>query len=170
MLPEPPLPSLPPASADERQMLTAYLDRQRALLLRKVAGLSSEQLLQTPVTPSTISLLALLKHSAAAERYWFRICFAGEDVSPPWTDDDPDADWRIEPDDTPEALHDRYLEEIARSRSIVAEASLDDVAADGSRRRPVTLRWILVHMIEEVARHVGHADLIRERLDGSTGD
>lgn len=170
MLPTPPLQSSPPFSADERHMLTSFLDRQRELLLRKVGGLPPEGLTQAPVPPSTISLLALLKHAAAAERYWFRITFAGEDIDPPWTNDDPDADWRIESGDTPVSLHAAYLDEVDHARKIVAEASLDDVAANPSRGRPVTLRWILVHMIEEVARHVGHADLIRERLDGTTGD
>jgi len=170
MLPTPPPPDPPTFAANERQMLTTFLDQQRGILLRKVGGLAPEQLVEAAVPPSMITLLGLLKHAAAVERYWFRIRFAGEDVLSPWATDDPDADWRIEPGETPEAIRDLYLDEVARSRAITAGASLDDVAANPSPDRPVTLRWILVHMIEEVARHLGHADLLRERLDGVTGD
>jgi hypothetical protein len=170
MLPTPEPPIDPPYTADEKTMLCAFLDLQRGVLRRKVGGLSPAQLLE-PGTPSTISLLGLLKHSAYVERYWFRAMFAGEDVTFPWTDEDPDADWRVEPDETPEQILALYLGEVERSRAITAAASLDDLAADdGDGRRHVTMRWILIHMIEEVARHLGHADLIRERLDGATGD
>jgi len=169
-LPVPDLPADPPFAADEKTMLCAFLDHQRGVLRRKVGGLPEELLLE-PGAPSTITLLGLLKHSAYVERYWFRATFAGEDVAFPWTDEDPDADWRVEPDETPTKILALYEQEVERSRAIVARASLDDPAAnDHAGRRRVTLRWIIVHMIEEVARHLGHADLIRERLDGATGD
>jgi uncharacterized damage-inducible protein DinB len=115
-------------------------------------------------------LLGLLKHSAYVERWWFRSVFAGEDVAFPWTDDDPDADFRAEPDETPERIAALYLDETERSRRIVATADLDDGAARPRPGETVTLRGIMVHMIQETSRHLGHADIIRETLDGATGD
>jgi uncharacterized protein DUF664 len=104
------------------------------------------------------------------ERWWFQICFAGEDVTHVSTDDDLDADFRIEPGETVEGIIDLYRGEIERSREITKAAGLDEIAKKSSRRGHASLRWILVHMIEETARHAGHADIIREAIDGATGD
>jgi uncharacterized damage-inducible protein DinB len=110
----------------------------------------------------------MLKHLAYVERWWFGVVFAGQDLPMIWTKEDPDADFRVEDEESAEGIAAYYQAEVDRARAITAEASLDDVA-----RRPgkdVTLRWILVHMIEETARHLGHADIIREQIDGATGD
>lgn len=151
-------------------MLTAFLDYQRGIVLRKIGELSDEDL-RRPMTPSNISLLGMTKHLAYVERWWFRANFLGEDVAFPWSDDDPDADFRMEAEDLTEDIVALYREEIVRSQAITAAAGLDDVARHSDPdAEGVTLRWILLHMIEEVARHLGHYDIIRERLDGATGD
>jgi len=167
-LPMPDPPSPIPEVGDERSLLTAFLDHQRTVMLRKVADLDEHQL-RRPGTPSGLTLLGMLKHLAYVERFWFRSVFAGEDAVFPWTDGDPDADWRPEPDDTVESIAALYRDEIERARAIVAAASLDDQCTD-PRGRTFDLRWILIHMIEETARHLGHADVIREAIDGATGD
>ena len=111
----------PPFSASEKEMLTAYLDYHRATLLKKLEGLSREQLLQRH-PPTTITLLGLLKHLAYVERYWFRQIFAGEDLPFIWTREDADADWRVEDDDTVEGLLEFYKNEVRQAR-IIAKAA-----------------------------------------------
>ena len=156
------------ADGDEREMLVRFLDFQRDTLLWKVSGLNEEQL-RAPMTPSGTSLLGLVKHLAYVERNWFQRRFLGREAFIPWHSGDPDADFRIEPGETPEAVVSFYRAEIDESRRIAAETeSLDTPARDANR--PVTLRWILMHMIEETARHVGHADIMRELTDGQTGE
>lgn len=164
----PDLPERPPPAGPEKEMLTRFLDYQRGIVLRKIAGLSDEEL-RRPMTPTNVTLLGMVKHLAYVERWWFRAMFAGEDVPFPWTDDDPDADFRVEPDETTESIVELYRDEVEHSQAIAAAADLDEVVND-PRREGRTRRWILLHMIEEVARHLGHADIIREQLDGSTGD
>ncbi|MGE3908887.1 MAG: DinB family protein [Chloroflexota bacterium] len=153
---------------DERTLLTAFLDFQRDTLLSKVTGLTREQLVE-PRTPSGMCLLGLVKHLAYVERNWFRIRFLHEPLTVPWRDGDPNGDFRIERDETPESVLAFYRSEIDESRRIVEEAaSLEQLAAHPERQ--VTLRWILIHMIEETARHCGHADVMREFTDGQTGE
>lgn len=164
----------PPLRADEKTMLCAFLDYHRATLLLKVDGVSDEDL-RRPAVPSGTTLLGLVKHLAYVERWWFRRVFAGEEVSFAWSDDDPDADFRIEPDDSTVAVLDLYTGECERSREIVRDAGLDEGGRLGTHLRrahpsEITLRWILVHMIEETARHNGHADILREMIDGVTGE
>jgi uncharacterized damage-inducible protein DinB len=159
--------SEPPLVGSERELLTTFLDYHRQTLLWKVNGLSDADLRRI-MTPTGMSLLGLVKHLAYVERSWFQDDFAGEDVSLPWTKEDPNADFRIEPDETTEEILTLYKTEAERSRAIVAAASLDDIA-HGPNSKP-SLRWILVHMIEETARHNGHADLMREAIDGQTGE
>ncbi|MCC6177652.1 MAG: DinB family protein [Chloroflexi bacterium] len=157
-----------PAGGPEREMLAAFLNFQRDTLLWKVAGLSEEQARRI-WTPSGTSLLGLVKHLGYVERSWFQRTFAGQDVYIPWRAGDPDADFRIEPDDSLERVTAFYHAEVARSREITAAAtSLDDVARDPGR--PHSLRRILIHMIEETARHNGHADILREVTDGAIGE
>jgi uncharacterized damage-inducible protein DinB len=168
VLPTPSPPPRTPLAGDERTILCAQLDDKRTILLRKVAGLPEGSLRST--TASSLSLLGLLKHAAYVERWWFRHVFAGEDVAFPWTDEDPDADLRPEPDESAEAIAALYRDELDHSRRIVAAASLDDVARRPRGDEPTTLRGILVHMIQETSRHLGHADVIRESIDGATGD
>jgi len=148
-------------------MLTAWLDFHRATLLRRLEGLDDVDL-RRPLVPSGTSLLGIVKHLAYVERWWFCIVFAGQLLDVPWTDEDPDADWRIEPDDTTEEVIALYGREIARARTCIEGAGPDDIARYPSSAK--TLRWIMVHMIEETARHNGHADVIRELIDGSTGE
>ncbi|MEX2420523.1 MAG: DinB family protein, partial [Actinomycetota bacterium] len=121
----PALPPDPPRQANERDTLAGFLDLQRGVMLRKVADLDDESLRRS-MTPSGLTLLGMLKHLACVERWWFRAVFASEDVSFPWTDDDPDADWRAEPDESVDSITALYRDECARARDIVAAASLDD--------------------------------------------
>ena len=158
----------PPYLGDEAETLAGFLDFHRATLLWKLEGLDDEQL-RRPMVPSGTSLLGMVKHLAYVERWWFQQVWAGREVSYPWTDDDPDADWRVEPSETTEDILALYRGECDASREIVAaSSSLEEVAQHprGKRNR----RWILVHMIEETSRHNGQADILREQLDGVTGE
>jgi uncharacterized damage-inducible protein DinB len=155
------------ASTEELTLLTAFLDDLRETILWKLDGVSSEAA-RASVVPSGTSLLGMTKHLGFVERYWFQARFAGREVAFPWSEEDPDADWRTEGCETPEGVADFYRAEAERSREVVAAAQgLDTLAARG---KPVTLRWILLHMIEETARHAGHADLLREAADGAIGE
>jgi uncharacterized damage-inducible protein DinB len=165
-----------PARA-EREMLEGFLDYHRDTLKMKVAGLTQAQLAQTTAA-SSLTLAGLVKHLALVEDSWFTERFAGQPMPAPFDDVDWDADrdWELHSavDDDPAWLVQRYDEACARSRAVVAEAaSLDQEAVAGRRGvddARFTLRWILCHMIEETARHNGHADLLREAIDGATGE
>jgi uncharacterized damage-inducible protein DinB len=162
----------PPAAADERTMLEAWLDFHRETLAAKCAGLDDPQLREASVPPSGLSLLGLVRHMADVERHWFRRMLTGEDVLPiHYTEADPDGDFHVGAGDTWEQAHAVWQTEIARAREAADGRSLDDLAAQPARRdgRFFSLRWIYIHMIEEYARHNGHADLVRERIDGATG-
>jgi Protein of unknown function (DUF664) len=159
----------PPRDAPEKETLEAYLDYHRATLLGKIDGLPIEDLRRVMV-PSGISLLGIVKHLAYVELNWFQVVFDGQAPAPvPWTDEDPDADFRIEPGDSFGSIVAFYRREIEQSRIIVALApSLGERAKREGRNE--TLRWIMVHMIEETARHNGHADIFRELIDGQIGE
>ncbi|MEU6345627.1 DinB family protein [Streptomyces sp. NPDC046977] len=161
----------PPFVADERTMLEAWLDFHRDTLALKCADLDDEQLRTASAPPSGLTLLGLVRHMAEVERGWFRNTLAGEGVQPLYyTDQDPDGDFLdLDKADTAEAFA-TWRAEIAHARELVGGRSLDDVGLVPRRGNDVSLRWIYVHMIEEYARHNGHADLIRERIDGVTGD
>lgn len=166
-----PLPSID-ERADERTMLVQFLDYFRTVFLRKVEGLDDQQA-RVRVAASSMDLLGMTRHLADVERWWFRGFFAQEiDRAIYDADDDPDADWHHGPGDTLADALTHWHAEVARAREIVAAApSLDTVAATVHQRRgEVTLRWIVIHMIEEYARHTGHADLLREAIDGTTDD
>jgi uncharacterized damage-inducible protein DinB len=159
-----------PLSGDERTLLPAFLDYHRATLLWKCEQLDGEALAQRGVPPSPLSLLGIVRHMTLVEWSWFSRVFARDGSAAPIAlEDDSDADFNdLDParamDDI--ALFERQCD---GSRAIAgAAADLDVMAA--STRRPVSLRWILVHMIEEYARHNGHADLLRERIDGAVGE
>jgi uncharacterized damage-inducible protein DinB len=159
-----------PYVADERAMLDAWLDYHRATLAWKCEGLDDAQLRQRAVPPSSLSLLGLVRHMADVERNWFRRVLGGEDVPGIyWTDDDPDGDFdNVDTADVQEAFATWRAECEHARRAAAAAPSLE---ATGLRRgEAVSLRWILVHMIEEYARHNGHADFLRERIDGTVGD
>ena len=170
VLAQPEMPADPGLASDERTTLTEFVDYQRAVMLRKVGGLDDDGLRRV-MTPSGLTLLGMLKHLAYVEQWWFRIAFAGEPgLERPWTEEDPDPDWRIEPGETADEILALYLDEVSRAREITAgAASFDAVAAD-PRANGRTLRWIMVHVLEEYARHLGHADIMREAIDGATGD
>jgi uncharacterized damage-inducible protein DinB len=152
----------------ERELLTRFLDFQRDTMFWKVSGLTREQL-TSPRTPSGLSLLGIVKHLGYVERSWFQRRFMGRDVSIAWRGVEPDADFHIADDESPESVFAFYQAEITEARRIIAATdSLDTVAANPER--PVTMRWILIHMIEETARHIGQADVMREATDGQTGE
>ncbi|WP_262281432.1 DinB family protein [Micromonospora sp. MA102] len=163
-----------PYVGDERTMLEGWLDYHRDTLLHKCAGLTAEQLRTASVEPSTLTLLGLVRHLADVERWWFRIRAAGQDLPGLYAgDEDPDADLNAVADADPEAAFATFRAEVEAARGAVADLPLDHTFArtrrDG-RGDEMNLRWVYVHMIEEYARHNGHADLIRERIDGVTGD
>jgi uncharacterized damage-inducible protein DinB len=159
-----------PQIGDERPMLSAYLDFQRATLEMKCAGLSDEQLRERAVPPSTLSLLGLVRHLTDVERIWFVVRFARREAPAYYsTDNNLDGDFNDLDYPPVDEVFARWRSACAESREIVARTStLDElgVRGDGSS---ASLRWILVHLIEEYARHNGHADLLRERIDGTTG-
>jgi uncharacterized damage-inducible protein DinB len=165
----------PPLAADETTTLIGYLDYHRQTLRLKTEGLSSEQL-NAVLPPSTMTLGGMLKHLALVEDYWFSVMFLGNEDAEPWKSVDWDADrdweWHTAVDDTPEYLRGLYDESVAASDRILANVSLDQLSVKPDRRteEKFSLRWIVVHMIEEYARHNGHADLIRESIDGVTGE
>jgi uncharacterized damage-inducible protein DinB len=156
----------------ERATLDAWLDFQRATLEHLCEGLADDRLKERSVPPSSLSLLGLVRHMSEVERGWFRRCMAGEEIPPMYySDADPDDDFN-DLDGTPVAeAFERWRSECARSREVAAGVdSLDELA---KVQRPwqkfrVSLRWIMVHMIEEYARHNGHGDFLRERIDGET--
>ncbi|MFG1639303.1 DinB family protein [Amycolatopsis sp. NPDC049252] len=157
--------------ADERQALAETVDYYRRTFELKCAGLTPAQLSERSVSPSTLSLHGLVRHLAAVERWWFQLQFAGEDVPNLYhSDDDPDLEFTELDGDVEEAFA-LWHNECERSREIVAAASSLD--ATGTRRStgtPFTLRWLMLRTVGEYARHCGQADLIRERIDGATGE
>ena len=168
----------PPLAADETATLVGFLEYQRATLEWKCAGLDAAGLRAT-VGASSMTLGGLFKHLAYVEQDWFSRWLHGRDRQPPWDTVDwkaePDWEWHSAAENSPEQLYTLWQETVARSRSLVAEALADGGLARRARRtwpggQAPSLRWILVHMIEEYARHNGHADLIRESVDGFTGE
>ena len=159
-----------PFEGSDKELLEAFLDYHRATLLLKTEGLSEADL-RRPLTPSGTNLLGLVKHLAFVERWWFQWIFAGDEVDFPWTEDDPDADFGIGPGESSEQIFALYRAETERNRAIVTDAGLEAEAqrAHGGKARP-RLRWVLLHLIQETARHNGHADIVRELIDGSTGE
>ncbi|MEU9619667.1 DinB family protein [Streptomyces sp. NPDC088251] len=154
--------------AGEREMLMGYLAWFRSTLLHKCAGLTGEQLAQETVAPSNLTLLGLIRHMAKVERVWFRQRFAGQTLDPMY---DPekgkDADFEdLDPARAAEAYA-SLVEECRLADEIVADASMDDTFTHAGE--VYSLRMVHVHMIAEYARHSGHADLLRERIDGATG-
>jgi hypothetical protein len=160
----------PPLVAGERETLIAFLDWHRETFALKCAGVPSERLSDKGVPPSGLSLHGILRHLTGVERWWFRIQFAGEDLPLLYySDDDPDQDFDSLDGDVTEALA-AWREECRRSREIVARTrSLDETGTRQRTGEPFSLRWTLVSMIAEYARHNGHADLLRERIDGAAG-
>jgi uncharacterized damage-inducible protein DinB len=170
----------PPYDSAEAATLLGFLDYQRATLQRKCRGLSDEQL-RVALPPSPITLGGLLKHLACVEDSWFTETVGSQPLPEPWAsvdfEADPDWDWHSAAADSGDALRELWAERVDRSRGIIEaqlsegeDAALSQTHPAWGRQDPVSLRWVLVHMIEEYARHNGHADLIRESIDGQTGD
>lgn len=150
-------------------MLEGWLEWHRGTLAIKCEGLSADQMRTRAVEPSSMSLLGLVRHMAEVERAWFARCLAKRDLEPLYcTKADRDGDFDNVDEADPDVDMAIWLDECANARSILGDiGSLDET---GIRRgEPVSVRWVLVHMVEEYARHNGHADLLRERVDGVTG-
>ncbi|MFH8571935.1 DinB family protein [Streptomyces sp. NPDC017993] len=164
---------IPPPHADERAMLEGWLEFHRATLALKCAGLDDRQLRLAPVSPSAMTLLGLVQHMAEVERNWFQRVFAGQHVPPVF--EEGDDGFALDPDRGIDEALAVWRAEVARGRELTADSSLTDSGELSQRDagvlgdQGVSLRWILVHMIEEYARHNGHADLLRECVDGVTG-
>ena len=171
----------PPLSGNETEVLVGFLDYHRDTLRNKAEGMDAGQLDQR-LDPSSMTLGGLVKHLAYVEDWWFNQVFAGNPEPEPWASvdwkADGDWDWHSAADDTPEQLRALLDETIATSDRIIGEAlagsdGLDAVSHILSRHQPgqqFNLRWIILHMIEEYARHNGHADLLRESIDGQVGE
>jgi uncharacterized damage-inducible protein DinB len=162
-----PHPIHPPRSGPEDEMLHAFLDHFRAVMVRKVEGVDEEGLRWSPVDSGTC-LGGLIKHLAYVERWWFQAVWRSDPVEFPWSEDDPDAEFRLDVHDTADSLIAFYRQECEISRRLTRDADLEDTIPWRDGR--MSLRWIMVHMIEETARHCGHADIVREMLDGQVGD
>ncbi|MFK0159584.1 DinB family protein [Streptomyces sp. NPDC090499] len=163
----------PDTDADERTMLEGWLEFHRLTLAAKCEGLTDAQLRTASVEPSPLSLMGLVRHMADVERSWYRKVLAGEEA--PWlyfSEEDPDAEFHLTEADTWQEAYGAWQAEIETARRAAAGFGLDDLSKGRHRRtgERFNLRWIHTHMIEEYARHNGHADLIRERIDGATGE
>jgi uncharacterized damage-inducible protein DinB len=162
----------PPPTGDERATLTGFLNYQRQTLLLKCAGLSPEQLLERATPPSTLCLLGLVRHLTDVEYGWLQVRFAdAEDIELYGPGDADLAVTEADPDSVAQAFA-LFAEQVARDDAVLAGAELDGLSAQA---HPVTgqrysLRWILCHLIEEYARHNGHADLLRQAIDGTVGE
>ncbi len=165
-----PVTALPAAKAfgeDERSVLLGYLAYHRAVLARKAEGLSDEQARLAACPPSALTLLGLIRHMTDVERWWFRRVLLAEDVPALFEDEE---EWRLPAQVTVADALAAYWDEIAVIDRHLATASMDDVNRGDPDPGQHTLRRTIVHLIEEYARHCGHADLLREAIDGATGD
>jgi uncharacterized damage-inducible protein DinB len=157
--------------AAERPALESWLDDHRAPVQTKCAGLTPEQLRMRSAEPSNLSLLGLVRHMAEVERSWFRRRFLGQDIGMRYcTEESPEADLDDIEDADAESDFAAFAEEVDQARLAAEGHSLDETFYHPRLEMELDLRWIYIHMIEEYARHNGHADLLRERIDGSTGD
>jgi uncharacterized damage-inducible protein DinB len=163
--------AMPPLQADERTTLESWLDFYRATLVTKCDGLADEQLRTASVPPSPLTLLGLVQHMAEVERNWFRRVLRGEQVAPLFEPDadpnGPDGGFDLREDVGFATARATWEGEIAQAPANCAGRGLDETSSFMGGQ--VTLRWIYNHMIAEYARHAGHADLLRERIDGVTG-
>ncbi|MBD8465855.1 DinB family protein [Plantibacter sp. CFBP 8798] len=158
----------PPERGEERETIEAFLDLQRASIVWKARGLTDD-LAAKRLLPSITTVSGVMRHLADVERSWFREDMDGQsDVPARWTDDDPDGEWRVTADDSLAEIIADYVAACAESREVASRYQLDDVCLGNDQR--FTLRWIELHMIEETARHLGHIDVLREQLDGRTGE
>jgi uncharacterized damage-inducible protein DinB len=159
----------PPLTASERDTLIGYLDYHRATLATKCQGLTTAQLRSRPIQPSNLSLLGLVRHLAEVELAWFARVEGHVLISHWNTDGNPDADFDDVDTADPEEAFNLWRRTCDESDQILARASFDDTFVHGTRGR-ISLRWLVAHLVEEYARHNGHADLLREAIDGVTGE
>jgi uncharacterized damage-inducible protein DinB len=163
----------PPRSLeDPRDILLQQLSYYRATLLAKLDGLSPDQLTGS-ILPSGWSPLGLLKHLVFVERRWMQWGFEAEQVADPWGDHDPDSEgWLVAPEDSVAELTARLAEIAGRTEAVASQSDLTERARLGGRfsSEPPTLGWILAHLLQEYARHVGHLDVVRELIDGQIGE
>jgi uncharacterized damage-inducible protein DinB len=159
------MPVFPESTPDEATLLLRFLDAQRQGLRAALSGLSEEQARSTP-TASRMSLSALVKHATAVERRWVVASIAGRPEGL-WPVEDWDAEWRLLPEDTVDALLAAFAAAAEETAAVVA--GVPDLGAP-TRQPEFSVRWVLLHLVEEHARHAGHADVIRESIDGATAD
>ncbi|MDQ3029469.1 MAG: DinB family protein [Actinomycetota bacterium] len=159
---------LVPFTGEEKTSLHISLDRHRDVVLWKLEGLDGEQL-RSPMTPSGTSLLGLVKHLAAVEYGWFCDTFGRETEPLPFDEDDPEADLRVAPSESTADVLAFYGRARAAADQVIDDLDVDDLGTAWFGAG-VSLRWVLIHMVEETARHAGHMDILRELIDGTTGD
>jgi uncharacterized damage-inducible protein DinB len=157
-----------PFTGGEKESLQVSLDRHRDVILWKLEGLGEEQV-RRPMTPSGTSLLGLVKHLAAVEYGWFCETFGRETEPLPFDEDDETADLRAEPHETTADIAAFYGRARVAADRVIDELTVEDVGTAWFGDT-VSMRWVLIHMIEETARHAGHMDIVRELIDGMTGD
>jgi uncharacterized damage-inducible protein DinB len=160
----------PPKLGDEREQLDGFLDFLRSAVVLKAAGLTDEQARRQLVPSELTTVAGLVAHLTYVEHYWFAVVLDGQ--PDPWRErfaDDPDAEFRLGMRTPIEQVVADYVAECERSRDVATRL---DLGATGTTAKgePVNLRWVIIHMIEETGRHAGHLDLLRELLDGSTGE
>lgn len=160
-----------PPAWDDRTQLTTFLDYARDTARAKCEGVSPENARRAPLPGSPLMTMSgVVNHLRWVENYWFEVVFLGEEDRAPITDDDPDGEMRVAVEFPLPQLLDEYAEQSTRYRELVAGADLAQQAVRTLRDgRRIDLRWILLHLIEETARHNGHLDILRELLDGTTG-
>lgn len=174
-VPTTPLPDTDVSAAGERATLEGFVAYYRAVFIRKAEGITDDEARCAPCPPSDLSILGLVRHMAEVERIWAKWLFSGHDNVPLFygevhPNQDPDGDFHAPADATLAEAVEAYRREVADADEIYAEAELDDLLANTHREEKNSLRWIYVHLIEEYARHVGHADLIRQAIDGVIDD
>ena len=157
-----------PFTGGEKESLRVSLERHRQAVLWKVEGLDDEQL-RRPMTPSGTTLLGMVKHLAGCEYGWFCETFGVETEPMPFDEDTEEADFRIEPGETTADILAFYERARVAADAAIAGRGVEDLGTTPSGRQ-VSLRWVLIHMIEETARHAGHVDIVRELIDGAAGD
>jgi uncharacterized damage-inducible protein DinB len=157
-----------PFTADEKESLQVALDRHRDAVVWKLEGLSDDDL-RRPMVPSGTNLLGMVKHLASVEYSWFCETFGRETEPLPLDDDDPEADLRVGPGETTADVLAFYARARAAADQVIADLDVDDTGTAWFGEA-VTLRWVLIHVLEDTARHAGHVDIVRELIDGATGD
>jgi hypothetical protein len=164
-----------PPTGDERTTLETFLDYYRAVTIRKAEGITDEQARRALCPPSGLTIIGIVRHLTEVERSWFRQDLVGETIPPLYYGEshptgDRDGDFHAPPDATIAAALDAYRDELDRCRAVMAGVDSLEIVETNPHSTPRNVRWILVHMIEEYARHAGHLDLLREAADGTTGD